>query len=147
MIGKFLPLSKKEYDSLEHFDWEYVKSKKSNWVDFDFEESSIDLGVICEPRIVVNDTMYKPIHQLFISEGGQVMRLIVGAECVKKNPPPYYNCKVTTVIHNPPSPPYDDDSSGSTTGGGGSTTGGSGSGTGSGGGNTGGPTWDVTIDP
>lgn len=102
MIGKFLPISEKEYVNLKSFDWEYVKSRKGDWVDFDFEESSIDLGVICEPRIVVNDIMYKPIHQLFISEGGQATRLMVGVECVKKNPPPYYSSRVVTEIHNPP---------------------------------------------
>lgn len=90
MTGMFLGMTKKEYESVHRLNWEYVKSCKGRWESFNFEESSIDLGVSCEPRLIVDDIEYRAIHQYFIKNGETVTRLMVGVEIPIPVSPPVY---------------------------------------------------------
>lgn len=99
MKGKFLGLTENEYKDEDSVDWEYVKKRKADWIDFDFEESSIDLAISCEPRIVVDDISYWPYRQFFISEGGSTTRLLVGVQVhVQKPITVYYSSKVGQMV-------------------------------------------------
>lgn len=95
MTGKFLAISAKEWDVAENVGWPYISGRKSDWVDFDFEESSIDLGISTEPRIVVDGIAYSPYAQYFIKEGGSTTRLLVGREIVYKKPYPTWSSRLT----------------------------------------------------
>lgn len=95
MTGKFLAISAKEYEAADFLGWPYVESRKSEWVDFDFEESSIDLGLSTEPKLVVNGVAYSPYAQYFIKEGNTTTRLLVGKEVVYKKPYPTWSSKLT----------------------------------------------------
>lgn len=77
-------------------DWEFVKSLKSRWITFDFEESSIDLGVSCEPRFIIDDVEYAAYHQYFIREGSTITRLLVGKAVPKtRKDPRQWSSRVT----------------------------------------------------
>ena len=59
----------------------YAKKNKDRWVSFDFEESSIDCGIVVTPRFVVDDIVYEVHHQYFIKEGSNTLRLLVLNRC------------------------------------------------------------------
>lgn len=81
MTGKFLPISLDEYKAIKgQISWSYIKKQRSKWVDFSFEESSIDMVIVCEPRFVVNDICYEVGRQFFIKEGNTTIRLVAGIE-------------------------------------------------------------------
>ena len=55
----------------------YALKNKSRWKSFNFEESSIDLGIATTPRFVVDGVVYEEHHQYFIKENSSTIRLIV----------------------------------------------------------------------
>lgn len=79
MTGYIYALSDKE-SRVTPINWKQIKANKSKWISFSFEESSIDMGLNCEPRYVINDIVYTPYKQYFIKEGSNTVRLVVAIE-------------------------------------------------------------------
>ena len=59
----------------------YAQKNKNRWKSFDFEESSIDCGIVTSPRFVIDNTVYEVHHQYFIKEDNSVSRLLVLYRC------------------------------------------------------------------
>lgn len=59
----------------------YALKNKNRWKSFDFEESSIDCGIVASPRFVIDNTVYEVHHQYFIQESTSVSRLLVLHRC------------------------------------------------------------------
>lgn len=79
MTCYIFPIAATESDS--HADWMYVAEHRDDWVDFDTDISSIDMGISCDPRFVVNNTAYYPMKQYFVVEGSSTtLRVIVAKE-------------------------------------------------------------------
>lgn len=78
MTGYIYPLSKE--DAKGAINWERIQADRAKWESFSFEESSIDMGLNCEPRFVINNIVYTPYKQFFVKDGGNTVRLLVAIE-------------------------------------------------------------------
>lgn len=77
MVGYVFTLTDDEMDNLSTCGgYPYALLHKTRWVPFDFEESSIDMGIPTEPRFVVDGVVYKVHHQYMIRESDRVVRLL-----------------------------------------------------------------------
>lgn len=77
MIGKVFCLKTSESKSVGY---QYIvnPSNKKRIEDFDFEESSIDLGAVTTPRIVVKDIVYEIVRQYFVKDSsGSTERILL----------------------------------------------------------------------
>lgn len=56
----------------------YLNVRRKKWIPFDFEESSIDLGISRDPRFVINEKTYRLRNMYYIQESDKtVSRLAV----------------------------------------------------------------------
>lgn len=73
----YLVLLKKE-DVKAGVDWDWILNHQDQRVPFSFEESSIDMGLSCEPRYVVDNKVYEPYRQYFNKPAsGGIERILV----------------------------------------------------------------------
>ena len=79
MVGYVIPLAKNE--SPGQCGYPFIKENRDRWVEFNFEESSIDIGISSTPRMVVDDIVYDVHHQYFVKEGSETLRILVLTPC------------------------------------------------------------------
>lgn len=79
MVGYVIPLAKNE--SPGKCGYPFIKENRDRWVEFNFEESSIDIGISSTPRMVVDDIVYDVHHQYFVKEGSETLRILVLTPC------------------------------------------------------------------
>ena len=79
MVGYVIPLAKNE--SPGKCGYPFIKENRDRWVEFNFEESSIDIGIGSTPRLVVDDIVYDVHHQYFVKEGSETLRILVLTPC------------------------------------------------------------------
>lgn len=77
MVGYVFTLTSDEMKNLSRCGgYPYALLHKDRWLPFDFEESSIDMGIPTEPRFVVNGVVYRVHHQYIVRESNEVIRLL-----------------------------------------------------------------------
>lgn len=82
MVGYVFCLTDSEMNKLGTCDgYPYALKNKSRWKSFDFEESSIDCGIVASPRFVIDGVVYEVHHQYFVKESSSVTRLLVLHRC------------------------------------------------------------------
>jgi hypothetical protein len=99
MIGKIFRATWDEYRNGEG-GWEFVLANKSRWESFSFEESSIDLGITCTPRIIVDDIEYDVQRQYFIKDSDTQTTRLMFLYPVKKPTPVVETTEDDTEIDN-----------------------------------------------
>ena len=77
MTGYVFPLTLEESRNQGAYGYPFIKKNKSRLVAFNFEESSIDLNMVVQPKFVIDDTVYLSTNQYFVKEGSNVLRIIV----------------------------------------------------------------------
>jgi hypothetical protein len=50
--------------------WDYVKDKRDRWEPFYCGNSSIELGIKADPRLVINDIEYSVHHYMVVEDPG-----------------------------------------------------------------------------
>lgn len=76
MVGFVFPLKEDEIPATKGFP--FINKNRDRLVSFDFEESSIDLGISALPRFVVNGLVYEPLSQYFeLTSDNKVNRIIM----------------------------------------------------------------------
>ena len=76
MVGFVFPLKEDEIAATKGFP--FINKNRDRLVSFDYEESSIDLGISALPRFVINERVYEPISQYFeLASDNKVNRIIM----------------------------------------------------------------------
>lgn len=80
MTGYIFPLTSNENPGM--CGYPYINAHRDRLVPFDFEESSIDLGLSVTPKIVLNNVVYDPQNQYFEKDSNTVNRIILVSPCL-----------------------------------------------------------------